>query len=683
MKQITSLIAIVFFSISILNAQTIKVAILDFENISGIAKYDGLGKAMSSMLISDIEANVSPKRLQLVERAQIQKILKEQNFQASSAVDKSSSVKAGKLLGVKYLLVGDIYILNDVLVINARLTDTETGDIKFSKKQEGKLVGWLTLKTNIAKDLASAISMPFTEPTITDKEVNVATITTFGNAINELDNGNTEKGSELITTIKEFSPDFKYVNGLEKWLNDFNLEQKKYESDLVNKAIKSLSLSSPNFARDVALLLTNLNFPEHKSKTALELNDKIRNLKYDFNKGLGWTTNDEPLDAYLLEAKFQSFLHLKKYDEAVTVGKILLNKYPRSYLSKNASIDIEKIVKRQKQIEKGKLDYANLLIQNFSSCLMDINEFCEYSPRYLTKNSVYKKITSNGIIYYNPEPTFRKGDEFYLINVIDSNEYNQIKYDFTKYVLQPLKGKQEKSTFSTPLTLVLFFNFSCTYLDIQSAESIQEYFKLNYKSSEKIWIRCKSGETSAFIGENIRGDSCVVQDIFSYFDKKIAFIKSIENKRAYLLRYVSDSNFNYSEYKDFYYKCSNGCMRGTYIECCAQFKSEDKTWTIVGKKDNTDYVTDIYLPTLFDNADFAARHYQFNEETILRTSIVNKYNLPPTIEKYQLMKLIEAQINIGDFEHAEKTKIILDKKYPGNNWIGFSNDGFFYGDIEN
>ena len=113
------------------NAQSIKVAILDFENTSGIAKYDGLGKAMSSMLISDIEANVSPKRLQLVERAQIQKILKEQNFQKTSSVDKASSVKMGKLLGVKYLLVGDIFVLNDALVINSRLVDTETGNIKF------------------------------------------------------------------------------------------------------------------------------------------------------------------------------------------------------------------------------------------------------------------------------------------------------------------------------------------------------------------------------------------------------------------------------------------------------------------------------------------------------------------------------------------------------------------------
>jgi TolB-like protein len=234
MKQITFFFAIIFFNASIINAQTIKVAILDFENTSGIAKYDGLGKAMSSMLITDIEANVSPKRLQLVERSQIQKILKEQNFQATSAVDKTSSVKAGKLLGVKYLLVGDIYILNDVLVINARLTDTETGDIKFSKKQEGKLVGWLNLKTNIAKELAKSIALPFTEPNIPDKEINMATITSFGNAITAKDEGKIDKAEELANTIQEFSPDFKYLDDLKSQLDELKKQVEKNTTDIKN-----------------------------------------------------------------------------------------------------------------------------------------------------------------------------------------------------------------------------------------------------------------------------------------------------------------------------------------------------------------------------------------------------------------------------------------------------------------
>jgi len=193
-------------------SQTTKVAILDFENTSGIAKYDGLGKAMSSMLITDIASNVSPKRLQLVERSQIQKILKEQNFQATSAVDKTSSVKAGKLLGVKYLLVGDIYILNDVLVINARLTDTETGDIKFSKKQEGKLVGWLKLKTNIANEIASKLKLPLDSKLINSNNISENSLLLYANGINFLDKNEIDSANKVLTELKYTERDFIYTN---------------------------------------------------------------------------------------------------------------------------------------------------------------------------------------------------------------------------------------------------------------------------------------------------------------------------------------------------------------------------------------------------------------------------------------------------------------------------------------
>jgi len=206
-----------FFCISLplhSKAQALRIAILDFQNISGITKYDGLGKAMSSMLITDIESNVSPKRLQLVERSQIQKIIKEQNFQASGSVNKSTAVQAGKILGVKFLLIGDVFILNDQLVINARLTNTETGDIVFSKRQEGKMINWLTLKTNIAKDLATNLAMPFTEPRINDVTITTAVLTTYANAIDEKDKGNFEKAETLISAAKEFDPAFGYLDDL-------------------------------------------------------------------------------------------------------------------------------------------------------------------------------------------------------------------------------------------------------------------------------------------------------------------------------------------------------------------------------------------------------------------------------------------------------------------------------------
>ena len=291
MKYIISFLYI-FQSLNSTFAQNIKVAILDFENTSGIAKYDGLGKAMSSMLITDIEANVSPKRLQLVERSQIQKVLKEQNFQASSAVDKTSSVKAGKLLGVKYLLVGDIYILNDVLVINARLTDTETGDIKFSKKQEGKLVGWLNLKTNIAKELAASIAMPFTEPNIPDKEMNMATITSFGNAITAKDEGKIEKAEEIVNTIQEFSPDFKYLDDLKSQLDELKKQVEKNTADIKVLEKSGGRIINSSTPKEIMNNMTSLNAPYKDRKIELEklLTFPLDSIQYLYGKTLSLAT---------------------------------------------------------------------------------------------------------------------------------------------------------------------------------------------------------------------------------------------------------------------------------------------------------------------------------------------------------------------------------------------------------
>jgi TolB-like protein len=211
MKKKFVFLIFIFFNL-FCYSQQIKVAIVDFDNTSGISKYDGLGKAMSSMLISDIEANVSPKRLQLVERSQINKILKEQNFQKTSSVDKASTVKMGKLLGVKYLLVGDIFVLNDALVINSRLVDSETGDIKFSKKQEGKLVGWLTLKTNIANEIAMKLKLPLDSKSINSNNISENSLLLYANGINFLDKNEIENANKLLTELQYTEKNFNYTN---------------------------------------------------------------------------------------------------------------------------------------------------------------------------------------------------------------------------------------------------------------------------------------------------------------------------------------------------------------------------------------------------------------------------------------------------------------------------------------
>jgi TolB-like protein len=229
MKKLTIFLLVILIT-TVNYAQSFKFAIIDFDNISGNVKYDGLGKAMSSMLISDL--TTSNNKIQIIERAQINKLLKEQNFQKSISVDKNSTIQIGKLLGVKYLLIGDIYVLNDELVINARLTDVESGDIKFSNKQEGKLQYWLNLKTGIAKEISKNLSLPLTNNT--RSEFKKETLITYGDLLNETDKGNLVQAQELLKKIEMLDNEFGYLNDIKNDINKLNERINNVESIVKN-----------------------------------------------------------------------------------------------------------------------------------------------------------------------------------------------------------------------------------------------------------------------------------------------------------------------------------------------------------------------------------------------------------------------------------------------------------------
>jgi hypothetical protein len=65
----------------------------------------------------------------LVERAELEKLLSEQRFQASGAVDNETAVKLGKVVGAGVLLLGNIQKMGGKYNINARLVNAETGEI--------------------------------------------------------------------------------------------------------------------------------------------------------------------------------------------------------------------------------------------------------------------------------------------------------------------------------------------------------------------------------------------------------------------------------------------------------------------------------------------------------------------------------------------------------------------------
>ena len=101
-----------------------KIAILSFRDTASAGTTTGFGDAISEMMTTSF---IKSNYFEVIERAQIKKIMEEQNFNLSGSVDANTAIQLGKLLGVEYLIVGSVAKLGSLFETDIRFIDTKTG----------------------------------------------------------------------------------------------------------------------------------------------------------------------------------------------------------------------------------------------------------------------------------------------------------------------------------------------------------------------------------------------------------------------------------------------------------------------------------------------------------------------------------------------------------------------------
>ncbi len=530
-------IIIVILSVLLTNlamSQVLRVAISDFENLSGNPKYDGLGKALSSMLISDIELNVSGKKMQLVERSQLNKILKEQNLQTSKSFDKATTVKVGKLLGINFILVGDIFVLNDDIIINARLTSVENGDIKFSNKQEGKLSQWLSVKTKIAKDLSSNLKVPFIEPSMPDNEVSPGIITKYATAIDEIDKGNLEKAATIAETVKEINPEFTYSDDLKK------------EIDKIKKEISQLRNE----------VETSVVDPIESGFLFYNKKDFDQAIKY-FNIGLSRIENKKYGSKYAYFI-FLSTAYLSKGDPIKAISYsdsvLMMNPYePKAIIIKSAALflsgknkesleNINDFIKNKKNIGDAKILYNSLLnfSKNNKGVIFDGMNFKQRNGFETILNDV---IQNDDLKYY-----INRGSVY----EIASGDYTfKQKFDF-KEIISYFSEITNSINFN-PISYANFLN--SIKLD---SDTINLFTRLNEKKIESDIVVYTVKDTTKFInainGKTYKGQYHLIDN--NYGSKRGAY-SHLKDSLYYRNSYIIECPCDILLLKETYYAIKN------------------------------------------------------------------------------------------------------------------------------
>lgn len=126
------------------------IAVLNFETIGSKSQHLGeafinlgtiesknqqLGEAVAENLRT---ALIETDCYRVVERNQLEKILKEHKLRDTGIINTDETVKIGKILDAQTIVLGSITKMGEKYTLNVRFVDIETGVAKFAKKVSGK-----------------------------------------------------------------------------------------------------------------------------------------------------------------------------------------------------------------------------------------------------------------------------------------------------------------------------------------------------------------------------------------------------------------------------------------------------------------------------------------------------------------------------------------------------------------
>ena len=181
------------------------VAVLDF---SGLMMGDGtaavpIGKTIASMLVTEFSGR---EGMQVIERAQLFEMLREQDLALSGRVDESSAIEIGKLLGAQYILTGQATDIVGNLRIDIRAVDVETSEIVAVLKDQGLTTDLFAILVGLADDFMNELHLTTPSARAAMESIPVPATIAFSRAVAFEDRGETDQAIEFYERTLEIHP---------------------------------------------------------------------------------------------------------------------------------------------------------------------------------------------------------------------------------------------------------------------------------------------------------------------------------------------------------------------------------------------------------------------------------------------------------------------------------------------
>ncbi len=200
------------------------VAVLPFENGGSYGRdredLEALRRGIAGILISELATRPA---IRLVDRAETQRLLDEQNLAASGRVDAATAARVGRLVGARYMIAGTFLDLYGDFRIDARIIDVETGEIVNVVRSDPSLKDRRQLYAmiqSVAERIATEARFPAAGADAgrrPAREIPTEAVTFYSRALLYEDRGDRAKATEFYERALQLFPAFtEATEGLRK-----------------------------------------------------------------------------------------------------------------------------------------------------------------------------------------------------------------------------------------------------------------------------------------------------------------------------------------------------------------------------------------------------------------------------------------------------------------------------------
>jgi len=201
------------------------IAVMPFDNSGSYGQdkenFDALQKGIAGMLISELAANPAAR---VVERAEIQKLLEEQNLGATGRVDPQTAAEVGKLVGARYVITGAFIDFYGDFRLDARIVNVETSEIVKVESDRMQRDHLFDIIRNVAARLMKDTNLPPLPKQASDqrmsRQIPTEALTFYSKALLYQDRGQKEKAVEMYQRALAVFPEYAEAQqGLERVKN--------------------------------------------------------------------------------------------------------------------------------------------------------------------------------------------------------------------------------------------------------------------------------------------------------------------------------------------------------------------------------------------------------------------------------------------------------------------------------